>query len=119
MRRTTMLRLLFCATSALLLFLSCEKDADSGPSTTIYSDFSDGEDGWQAGFSEYSGNNAASYELEEGIAPLPPPLNETKMAYRISGMNRSDDLFMYLTKRVQGLEPRTTYKGRFTLQIAS
>jgi len=99
--------------------VSCKKEADSGSSMTIYSDFSDGEDGWQAGFSEYSGNNAASYELEEGIAPLPPPLDETKMAYRISGMNRSDDLFMYLTKRVQGLEPGVTYKGRFTLQIAS
>ncbi|RQP07439.1 MAG: hypothetical protein EAS52_26465 [Parapedobacter sp.] len=34
-------------------------------------------------------------------------------------MNRSDDLFMYLTKRVQGLEPNVTYKGKFTLQIAS
>lgn len=114
-----MLRLLFCATSIWLLFVSCEKDEGSGSSTTIYSDFSDGEDGWQAGFSEYSGNNVESYELEEGIAPLPPPLDETKMAYRISGMNRSDDLFMYLIKRVQGLEPGVTYKGRFTLQIAS
>lgn len=114
-----MLRLLFCVASILFLIVSCEKDRGYDPSTTIYSDFSQGDDGWQAGFSEYNGDNVESYELEKGISPLPPPLDESKTAYRISGMNRSDDLFMYLTKRVQGLEPNVTYKGRFTLQIAS
>lgn len=113
-----MQQLLFGA-AFLLLFLSCEKDEGTDRSMTIYSDFSNGEDGWQAGFSEYSGDNVETYELEEGIAPLPPPLDGSKLAYRISGMNRSDDLFMYLTKRVQGLEPGVTYRGKFTLQIAS
>lgn len=113
-----MRQLLFGA-AFLLLFLSCEKDEGTDRSKTIYADFSNGEDGWQAGFSEYSGDNVETYELEEGIAPLPPPLDGSKLAYRISGMNRSDDLFMYLTKRVQGLEPGVTYRGKFTLQIAS
>ncbi|SEL32456.1 hypothetical protein [Parapedobacter koreensis] len=115
-----MRRLLFSATAILLLFgASCEKDDDQNQTITIYSDFSDGKDGWQAGFSEYSGENSDIYELEEGITPLPPPLDESKSAYRISGVNRSDDLFMYLTKRVQGFRPNTTYRGRFTLQLAS
>jgi len=114
-----MRRLLFNTVTCLLFFTACEKDERFDQSMTLYSDFSDGKEGWQAGFSEYSGDHAESYELAEGIAPLPPPLDETKMAYRISGMNRSDDLFMYLTKRVQGLEPNVTYKGKFTLQIAS
>ena len=114
-----MLRLLLYTTSILMLFVSCEKEENSESPLAFNSDFSDGKDGWQAGFSEYNGDNVEIYELEEGIAPLPPPLDETKMAYRISGMNRSDDLFMYLTKRVQGLEPGVTYKGRFTVQIAS
>lgn len=114
-----MRRLLFSAAVSFLLFVSCKKEEGSDPSMTIHSDFSDGKDGWQAGFSEYNGDHAESYELEEGIAPLPSPLDETKMAYRISGMNRSDDLFMYLSKRVQGLQPGVTYKGKFTIQIAS
>jgi len=115
-----MQRLHFSVTALFLLFgVSCEKSEDQNQTLTIYSDFSDGADGWQAGFSEYDGDNAESYELEEGIAPFPPPLDETKMAYRISGMNRSDDLFMYLTKRVQGLKPGTRYHGRFSLTIAS
>ena len=50
---------------------------------------------------------------------MPPPLDENEPAYRISGMNRSDDLFMYFTKRVDGLRPSTLYNATFTLHIAS
>lgn len=115
-----MRQLLFNGIGVLLLVsTSCMKNEHDTQPITIYSDFSDGQDGWQAGFSEYNGDNAEIYELEEGIAPLPPPLDESKTAYRISGMNRSDDLFMYLTKRVQGLRPGVRYHGRFTIQLAS
>jgi hypothetical protein len=106
-------------TLLLSLFYSCEKDQEEQQTITVLSDFSDGEDGWEAGFSEYSGDNAEIYELEAGLAMLPPPLDESKAAYRISGMNRSDDLFMYLTKRVEGLKPETRYRAEFALQIGS
>ncbi|MBK1442635.1 hypothetical protein JHJ32_21725 [Parapedobacter sp. ISTM3] len=114
-----MRRLFFSATATLLFLAACEKDEDTDQTISIHTDFSDGKDGWQGGFSEYSGTNAEIYELEEGIAPLPPPLDESKSGYRTSGINRSDDLFMYLTKRVQGLKPNTSYRGRFSLQLAS
>ena len=105
-----------------ILFLalsSCLKNEGTHQVITVSSDFSEGKDGWQAGFSEYSGNNEESYELEEGLSPLPPPLDNGQTAYRISGMNRSDDLFMYLAKRVQGLKPDVRYHGRFTVKLAS
>ncbi|MGV3761168.1 hypothetical protein [Parapedobacter sp.] len=103
----------------LLVFSSCLKNEGTQQMITVYSDFSAGKDGWQAGFSEYSGENAEIYELEEGLAPLPAPLDGGVSAYRVSGMNRSDDLFMYLTKRVQGLKPGVRYHGRFTVRLAS
>ncbi|MGK6350796.1 hypothetical protein [Parapedobacter sp. DT-150] len=116
-----MRRLLFGGIITLLLFsLSCEKEEDGGNQPiTIHSDFSDGKDGWQAGFSEYNGDDPEIYELVEDIAPLPPPLDGSRSAYRISGNNRSDDLFMYLTKRVQGLKPNTRYNGKFVILVAS
>lgn len=104
---------------ALLLWGCMEDGGEGADIQRIYTDFSNGTDGWQAGFSEYNGDNAEIYELEEGVSPLPPPLDEAVMGYRISGINRSDDLFMFLTKRMQGLKPGTTYNGRFKLQIAS
>ncbi|WP_353126070.1 hypothetical protein [Parapedobacter pyrenivorans] len=115
-----MKHLLFSGMAFLLSICgSCIKNDQSPQVITVSSDFSKGKDGWQAGFSEYSGDNVEIYELEEGIAPLPPPLDESESAYRISGMNRSDDLFMYLTKRVQGLKPGVRYHGRFTVYLAS
>lgn len=116
-----MRRLVFNGISTLILLLcmSCLKDEQSSQVITIHSDFSEGKDGWEADFSEYNGDNEDIYELEEGIAPLPPPLDESKSAYRLSGMNRSDDLFMYLIKRVQGLKPGVRYHGQFTVKMAS
>ena len=103
----------------LLVFSSCMKNEGTHQVITVHSDFSKDKDSWQADFSEYSGDNEESYELEEGLAPLPPPLDDSQSAYRISGMNRSDDLFMYLTKRVQGLKPGVRYHGQFTIKLAS
>ncbi|HWK58568.1 MAG TPA: hypothetical protein VNQ80_14595 [Parapedobacter sp.] len=112
--------LLFNGVCILLsIFASCVKNDGTDRTINIHSDFSEGKDGWEAGFSEYNGDNEESYELEEGLAPLPPPLDEGQSAYRISGMNRSDDLFMYLTKRMQGLKPNMRYHGHFTVKLAS
>jgi len=100
-------------------FNACKKDKSSNDRLLVSSDFKSGKDGWQAGFSEYNGDHEDIYELEEGLAMLPAPLDESKQAYRISGMNRSDDLFMYLTKKVNGLKPKTRYRATFALKIAS
>lgn len=106
-----------------IIFLeSCSKDNNSGhPDDPIEwsTDFNEGKDGWQAGFSEYYADHVASYELEEGLAMLPAPLDEQRQAYRISGMNRSDDLFMYLTRKITDLQPLTTYKSHITVAVAS
>lgn len=103
----------------LLIFSGCKKDSKDDDQLRLVSDFTDDKDGWQAGFAEYNGDHEEIYELEEELAMLPAPLDETKQAYRISGMNRSDDLFMYLTRKVDGLQPNTTYRASFTLEIAS
>ena len=104
---------------AILLFNSCEKDKTDQESTNYTFNFNDGKDGWAAGFSEYNGDSEDIYELEEGLEMLPSPLDESKQAYKISGMNRSDDLFMFLTRKITGLQANTVYAGDFTLAIAS
>jgi len=104
---------------AILLLNSCEKDNSDQESIHYSFNFNDGEDGWVAGFSEYNGDSEDIYELEEGLAMLPAPLDESKQAYKISGMNRSDDLFMFLTRKITGLKANTIYSGDFTLNIAS
>jgi len=106
--------------SALLTAGSCKKDDTNGnPIQTIKSDFSQGKDNWVAGFAEYDADQEDTYELEEGLHALPEPLDVTKEAYLLSGMNRSDDLFMYLKRQVSGLQPNTSYKIDFVVHLAS
>ena len=118
MKQPTCVLIISCLALSSLL-PACKKDRDPKTELIIDSDFSDGKQGWIAGFAEYNGDNVATYELEEGLAILPSPLDASRQAYRISGSNRSDDLFMYLKKHIEGLKPLARYRAIFTLEIAS
>ncbi len=103
----------------VLLQTGCKKDNEGVNNLVISTDFKNGKDNWVAGFSDYNGNNVEIYELEEDLSTLPAPLDQSKAAFRISGINRSDDLFMFLKRSISGLKPSTTYKASFYLEIAS
>ena len=86
---------------------------------TYTTDFSTGSDGWSAGFADYPVGEESFYELESGRAPLPSPLNTNLYGFRISGNNHSDDLWMYITKKITGLKPNTVYEIRFDVEFAT
>lgn len=75
--------------------------------------------GWVVEFADYPEGEEEFYELESGVRPLPAPLDTTRRALFVSGSNRSDDLFMYLKRPVEGLTPGATYRVRFDVEIAS
>jgi len=81
-------------------------------------DFAQGTHGWVAGFADYPPADEAIYGLESDYRPLPEPLDTAKDALYISGINRSDDLFMYY-KGQAGLRPSTSYRVRFDVEIAT
>ncbi len=80
-------------------------------------DFGTGAHGWVAGAAEYPVDREADMRLQSGLAPVPSPLAGT--AFRTSGVNLSDDLFLYLKKRIAGLEPGATYRLWFQLSFAT
>ena len=47
------------------------------------------------------------------------PLNEDDNALMQTGNNHSDDLFMFIKKKVTGLEPNKTYSLAFTVEFAT
>lgn len=100
------------------LLQACSKDNDNKPQEVNFKDdFSTGRATWQAGFADYPPGNP-TYALSDSIAPLPSPLDVTKKGFRISGINRSDDLFMYLKKRID-VKPDTDYEVSFEVTLAS
>jgi hypothetical protein len=80
-------------------------------------DFNASRDGWESGYSDYSGES--DFQFEAGPKPLPKPLDTTRQGYMLKGMNRSDDMFMFLRRKVEGLSPSTRYEAKFRIRLAS
>lgn len=80
----------------------------SQPKAISYSyDFSQGQQGWLAGDSEYAVAMAREVNFSAGmeVSPIPPH----QMALHLFGNNVSDDLFVYVTKELTGLLPNRAY----------
>jgi hypothetical protein len=108
----------------LLLFLiiallgsSCE--ADHGESYKVYFSFFYDAEGWLGDFTDYPAGEEEFYELSAGWTHLPLPLDTVKGSFRISGNNHSDDLFMYIMHKVDGLWDSTEYQVTFDIELAS
>ena len=99
------------------LLNACGSDTDdikADPNTKmLYINFDDGAAGWKAGFADYPAGEETFYELDSGLEALPASLGPNRKGFKLSGNNHSDDLFMFVTKKVDGLEPNTRYDFRF------
>jgi hypothetical protein len=94
------------------------------PSQTLEYTFTTGPDGWEPGFSDYPANLTVAdslglYSLAYGWSPMPASIVPARSGIRMRGTNRSDDLFMYIRKRLTGLAPATDYRIAFEVDIAS
>jgi hypothetical protein len=87
---------------------------------TVEVDFNRTLMGWAAGFADYPRGQEAFYELMSGHRPLPAPLlQQGRMGFYISGNNHSDDLFMYLRGRIDGLRPSTRHGVEIRFDLAT
>ena len=110
--------------SLLLAFLlvftsSCTENTDHLIPQTFTFDFSNSQDNWVGGFADFHHIETAGYDLQVERTTLPTPLNTSKYALRIAGTNHSDDLFMFIKKKITGLSPNTSYKVTFDVEFAS
>src|SRR6267378_966403 len=96
----------------------------TNPPVSISFDFRNGALGWQAGFADYppAGDKDGFYELKAGIRSLPAELGVSGTGFYIQGANHSDDLFMFMKRRLDpadGIVAGQTYQITFTLVFAS
>ena len=85
-------------------------------------DFRGGAQGWEAGFAEYAPEMEDMMQLEAGIRSLPSELEIEGNGYYLQGMNRADDLFMFLKRRLgtdDGVVAGQEYRIKFTIVFAS
>lgn len=81
-------------------------------------DFSAGREGWDALASDYRVGQEGRIAFEHRLAPLPSPLG-TDNAYLLSSTNESDDVWMFIFRRIDGLLPHRSYRFEASLTIAA
>lgn len=86
-------------------------------SVALSFDFATSASGWSGDFADYPVGEEAFFELAWGWDVLPEGLGGHGM--RMSGNNHSDDLFMFLRRRVAGLRPSTCYRADYRLILAT
>jgi len=80
--------------------------------------FDNSDEGWIGDFADLpSEGDTSIYELERKRELIPLAGNSTNYGYKLSGMNRSDDLLMFLKKKVTGLQSNTTYKVSMSFNL--
>lgn len=106
--------------SAVFGLLACELEQDIRVFSISY-DFTTADNGWIADFADYPEGDSLNFELFYKHDTLPTNLNAgaTKKALHLAGKNGSDDLFMFIKKKVSGLRPNATYNVLFNIRFAS
>lgn len=99
---------------ALLLMIALAATASA---QTFAFEFDAGQDGWEGGYSDYSGES--DFQFAFARSRLPAPLDTNKYGLKLNGMNRSDDMFMFLRRKIEGLEPGAKYNVAFKVRFAS
>ena len=101
----------------------CDSDDDDNNvvlEKTVTSDFEKSADEWAGDFSEYStATDTASLELRFRRTTLPAPLDTKTYGLMLQGHNRSDDMFMYLKKKVTGLKANKPYNVTFEVDLGT
>lgn len=83
-------------------------------------DFDQGQQEWSAGFADYPSDpkDSSVFELKFAYrAPIESKLS--KGSVMLSGNNMNQDLFMYIKRKVVGLQPNTDYTLTFNVELAS
>lgn len=111
--------------SLLFLFSSCAgdnlssiDDSDAQYDYVLY--FNEYEAGlWTAALADFPVGNEEAYAFTAGPAQLPQETGYDKAAYKLSSHNYSDDLFMFTSRKLDGLQPNTSYMLHFNVELAS
>jgi len=112
-------------TLAVFISFTISCFAQGTPTTISVSfDFRNGALGWQAGFADYppTTDKNGFYQLLAEVRTLPPELGVNGTGLYIQGNNHSDDLFMFIKRRLNsddGIVAGQTYQITYTLVFAS
>lgn len=101
----------------VLAVLSTE--AAGAEATVVTFDFDEPNLAWATGFADYPKARDSDWGFETGYRALPETIGASRRALYLAGNNHSDDLFMFATGAVFGLEAGASYSVAATFTIAT
>ena len=109
---------LIISVTVLLVASACELNSDNIRVFAFSYDFAVSDHGWDGDFADYPEGDSVYYELKFKYDTL-PRTNGNRKALMSSGKNHSDDLFMFIRKKLTGLKSNTEYSVLFNVRISS
>jgi len=89
-------------------------------SAQVYTfDFSIDDQGFVGGVADFAVTQSEQHMFTFENRDLPSPFQPGVKAQYMSGVNPSDDLFMYMKKKITGLQPNSMYEVGITVEFAS
>ena len=101
--------------STLTLFIACQLVT----AQTYTYDFSVSDQQFEGGVSDFAVSQSGQHMFTFENTYFQPPLDTLQLAQYVRGVNPSDDLFMFMKKKISGLQPNTTYNVTFVVEFAS
>ena len=105
--------------SAVALAACGDSVGTSDDSFDLEFDFANDYQGWSPSFADYPVGKENEWALGASLAPLPAPLDPSRKGILLTGVNHSDDLFMYITREAPQLTPNASYVVRFRVTVAT
>lgn len=107
----------------MILFIECDLSGDEN-GILVFShsfDFSESQNDWIVDFTDYpsGAEDSTFYELRFAYTNRPENLGANKKSMMLSGSNYSDDLFMFMKRKITNLNPNTDYAIVFEVELAS
>jgi hypothetical protein len=102
---------------------SCKDDADKiddptgNESVELTYNFQDDTEGWNAAIAQFPADDEDLYEFE--TEQTTSPFDDEDGVLLLSATNPHDNLFMYASKQITGLEPNTRYRVSYNIEVAS
>ena len=122
MQTVTRRTMLFSSLAAATANTGARGQESAAPVIISSWNFNQSSQGWLAGYSDYTAG-MIGLDRQAEISPLPAELNKTgERGFVLQGHNRSDDLFMFLSKQVGpeiGIQPNRNYWAHIHVQFAS
>jgi hypothetical protein len=117
------LKKLFTASILTIAVFIALQSAAGAQTVEIEYDFHRSDQGWTMDFADYRPNSGTDYELETAWRFIPRKLTLVpERGLYIQGHNRSDDLFMFLKRRLNvqdGIVAGRTYRVEYVIRLAS